>query len=262
LLLAAEAIEMSVKLQPYPRAYVVSGAGTEDVNGLYEIDRSLLTRNGQLQNWPGTDLGYLKKEHNVQEAGMVEVFFEQNYFRWFLMKKCQDYETMLYEGPLDNEYLSRRPRNSCSEDRGASLSPTVQHVGLVFVEGMRDIHPHDFITWIVENDVLGCVASGAESIQSTRFEAQAALRSLLGEIEGLPKLLGGRVSSENSMSYDETKDVERDFALVESTMKYLTDLSESVLEMIGKDVVVAKTLRCLEGLRQEINSNRAQKMML
>jgi hypothetical protein len=258
---------MSVKLRPHPRAYVVSGAGTEEVNGTYEIDQDLLTTcNRQLRRWPGIDIRYVKKKSHVQEEddsnSFEEICLKLCYGRWMLKKvqhqdHAEDVMTRLYANDDDPKYELHRPREENwsryqYQGQAALPSPTLQHVGFVLVQGMdgnTQTPEHKLAKWLIENNFPGLVANDAD-VQSP--EARAALKSILEAIDDVSKLISDQVSFGSNVGYSySAQDAEHDLALVESIIKSLTK-DESALEIVDKDLI-AKSLSHLQDLRKKIN---------
>ena len=252
----ATVIESSSKLKPLPMVCIVDGAGTEEVNGKYELDKDLLC-NGRLPEQLGY-LRYVKKDRRDQEEENLnavttyeELYLSETAYSGWTLKQVKyiDYgdpeTTTLYSSVKDSQFEFSRPSKDGwgtyrSGSSGAFPMPTVESDGFVLAKGMDGTVQHELVDWIVENNVLGIVANNESNHGDIQIEAKKALKSLLGCISELGQLVSSNYadfSTGDKWSDHVLKDAERDIAIVDLTTQYLKDLDDNAKEFTGQDSI-------------------------
>jgi hypothetical protein len=252
-------VDMTTQARPYPLYYIISESGTEEVNGTYEIDRSLLTSTGRLRK--GVDMRYVKQRdtNNDGEVNAFREFFLEkrsyHYNRWDISRvNYQDYgegeeKTRIYTS--NNSYakfwLGRPGGSGWSKYNSAAASPcpTVEAKGFILEEGVESMMEYELVEWIVDNDVLQLVAAAvASNREDCRSVASNALNCMLVVIEDLSTLLNGNISwqlglfsESNEPTQNALRDAKRDRTFISSILQYLKADDGSKWDDIGQEKV-------------------------
>lgn len=266
-------IQLTKRMRPYPLYYTVSGSGSEDVNGTYDIDRTLLTSDGRLRE--AAVMRYVKKRDasNGGDGDMIQEFcliHERNSYHWNIIKVTyQDYsednqQEKLYLSNEDVDFHFSRPTESGWWVRkGTSPCPTVTAESYNLMEGMSSTSEHELVEWIVDNDVLSFVAADLESFQGDFvIEARNSLKLILIVIDLLTTRIHQnmlwqvqlRLASEsNERAQHALTDVERDKTFIAAILQYFKKDLAHKWDILGRERV-SELCTTLEGMKETFES--------
>ena len=138
-------IELAKNLRPYPLAYIVSGCTNEELNGTYEIHRTLLTSDERLRNMAPEEIKYIKRaDENTLEDKDIILERQYCYEGWmFRQGKKEIYCNRSYP-----TFQFSRPYSDCWHDgmlnhRGVSLNAEAS--GFILGERMESSPEHELV---------------------------------------------------------------------------------------------------------------------
>jgi hypothetical protein len=187
-------VNAGLHFRPFPRAYIVSGATDEEVNGRYEVDEWMLTPNGRLSDDICVALSYKHVDNMGDNKALSR--FPHIAPHWAISKiteededECREIyqeETWLFSNVKQQEFEFSRPRENgwLKHLRAAGLGPTsITPKGLFFEhenDTDYDTLKHHFAQWIVENNVFGIARDTIErGNANVCLQAKAALNTML-----------------------------------------------------------------------------------
>ena len=180
-------IHKSARQRPHPKAYLVSGSGMEDVNGVYKVNSTQMTDGRRLNQEYLSGLEYIK----TSPGGMMVLTPDNT--DWKIYQQCDD-ETLriLYQTRELNGFRLSIPReNEWSPIAGDAPSPTVWPLGFV-ISSDRDYNTlgHELVHWFLQRGLIELAACDMRSTDSdVQREAKKAMKSMLNSVNQLLNMI-------------------------------------------------------------------------
>jgi len=184
-------IAKSEKMCPPPMAYVVSGAGTDFINGKYDVDPETMMESVYFD--PDRELQYRRQipadDADSEGAGKTITLFQctvsSQHTSWFLSEAGTDSDIDYYQ---HNSLMNVNGLPSISGwiacGRGAGPAPTLKPVGLLVPAGEEhNTLEHQLAKWAIENRLVELALGGSthseiveKSLELFRFLARMCHR--------------------------------------------------------------------------------------